>query len=219
MSMPSAMRRPYHFIPRALSSATQVPLHSFSPLALALALALASASASASAASSFVVAPARLAPAPYAAWAHSHFVWAEGSPNSSAVAALVEGYAARNVTVGGVDVDSGWSTGYNDFVVSPEFGDLAAFSDAMHAREVNVILWATALVNTDSPNFPQGNASGFFLRDFTNSTALVDWWHGRGAFLDYGNPYALLWWEAAMAGPLGADIDGWKVDGIDREWF
>jgi alpha-glucosidase (family GH31 glycosyl hydrolase) len=190
------------------------PRPSFRIGAAAALLALASAPTSASAAS-FVVAPARLAAAPYAAWAHSHFVWAEGEPNSSAVEALVAGYAARNVTVGGVDVDSGWSTGYNNFVVSPAFGDLAAFTDAMHAREVNVILWATALVNVDSPNFAEGNASGFFLRDFSDATALVDWWHGRGAFLDYGNPDALRWWEAAMAGPLGAGVDGWKVDGID----
>lgn len=167
------------------------------------------------AASAYVVPPAPLAAAPYAQWAHAHFVWAEGSPNASAVAALVASYAAANITVGAVDVDSGWATGFDDFVVSPAWGDLPAFVAGMHAIDVNVILWATALVNTDSPNYADGLARGYFLRDGFNDTALVDWWHGRGAFLDYGNAAALRWWEAAMAGALAAGVDGWKVDGID----
>lgn len=178
-------------------------------------VALAALALPAAVASGFVVPPAPLAAAPYAQWAHSHFVWEEGSPNASVCAALVAGYIARNISVGAVDVDSGWSTGYDNFVVAPAFGDLAGFVAAMHALDVNVILWATALINTDSPNYAEGLSRGFFLRDFSNATALVDWWHGRGAFLDYGNEDALAWWEAAMAGPLSAGVDGWKVDGID----
>ena len=188
-----------------------------SPTPLGPRLALLSAAALSALASppAFIVAPERLAAAPYAQWAHSHFVWAEGSPNASECAALVESYLARNISVGGLDVDSGWSTGFNNFVVAPAFGDLAALTARMHALDVNVILWATALVNTDSPNFAEGQAKGFFLRDAFNETALVDWWHGRGAFLDYGNADALAWWEAAMDGVLAAGVDGWKVDGID----
>jgi hypothetical protein len=186
----------------------------FAISAASLALA-AEASSAAAAAPAFVVPPAPLAAAPYAQWAHSHFVWGEDRPNASACAALVAAYAAQNITVGAVDVDSGWSTGFDNFVVDPAWGDLAAFVADMHARDVNVILWATALVNTDSPNYAEGVAKGYFIRDATNATALVSWWHGKGAFLDYGNPAALLWWEAAMANVLAAGIDGWKVDGID----
>ncbi len=43
----------------------------------------------------------------------------------------------------------------------------------------------------------------------------MNWWHGRGAFLDYGNPEAVAWWEAQMSGVLGCGVDGWKVDGTD----
>jgi len=175
----------------------------------------AAAAAAAAAADAFVVPPSPLAAAPYAQWAHSHFVWQDGLPTASGCAALVASYAAQNITVGAVDVDSGWATGFDDFVVDRRWGDLAAFVADMHARDVNVILWATALVNVDSPNYAEGLARGYFLRDYSNATALVSWWHGKGAFLDYGNAEALRWWEAAMAGVLAAGIDGWKVDGID----
>jgi hypothetical protein len=158
---------------------------------LSSAAALAAPSAAAGAAPRFVVAPERFAAAPYAQWAHAHFVWKEDSPNATQCAALVESYLARNISVGGLDVDSGWSTGYDNFVVTPAFGDLAGLTARMHALDVRVIMWATALVNTDSPNFAEGQAKGFFLRDALNETALVSWWHGRGAFLDYGNADAL----------------------------
>jgi hypothetical protein len=148
---------------------------------LSSAAALAAPSAAAGAAPRFVVAPERLAAAPYAQWAHSHGVWAEDSPNATQCAALVESYLARNISVGGLDVDSGWSTGYDNVVVTPAFGDLAGLTARMHALDVRVIMWATALVNTDSPNFAAGPAKGFFLRDALNETALVSWWHGRGA--------------------------------------
>ena len=55
--------------------------------------------------------------APYASWAHSHFVWVDASQSNQAnVSNLVAGYKAHNITVGAVDIDSGWSTGFNNFV-------------------------------------------------------------------------------------------------------
>ena len=45
--------------------------------------------------------------------------------------------------------------------------------------------------------------------------ALIKWWHGTGAFLDYSNPGALAWWQAQEAGVLALGVDGWKLDGSE----
>ena len=70
--------------------------------------------------------------APYAPWAHSHFVWLDSTKSNQAnVSNLVAGYQKHNITVGAIDIDSGWSTGYNNFVVdTAKFPDLVrdAFS-------------------------------------------------------------------------------------------
>lgn len=70
--------------------------------------------------------------APYAPWAHSHFVWLDSTKSNQAnVSNLVAGYQKHNITVGAIDIDSGWSTGYNNFVV-----DTAKFPDLV--RNVDV---------------------------------------------------------------------------------
>ena len=56
-------------------------------------------------------------PPPYAIWAHCHWVWLSGGATQQQVTQYLADYAARNITVGAVDIDSSWSTGYQNFVV------------------------------------------------------------------------------------------------------
>lgn len=59
------------------------------------------------------------AAAPYAPWAHSHWVWLSsggGRSNQTSVVQFAKEFLMRNISVGAVDVDSGWATGFNNFV-------------------------------------------------------------------------------------------------------
>ena len=167
----------------------------------------------------FVVPPAtHIAAAPYAPWAHSHFVWPDSSRSNQAnVTAYVAEYVAHNISVGGLDIDSEWATGNNNFIVdTSKFPDMAALVAAMHAQGVNVILWATSMIDTDSSNFGEAANNSYLIRDGFNQTALVDWWHGTGGFLDFGYPAAAAWWQSQMDNVLvGAGVDGFKLDGTD----
>ena len=71
------------------------------------------------------------------------------------------------------------------------------------------------MVDTDSPNYGEGLARGYYLRDVLNATGKVEWWHGTGSFLDYSSPAAAAWWYAPMDAVLALGVDGWKVDGTD----
>jgi len=52
------------------------------------------------------------------AWAHTHWVWLSSDKiTQQAEIDLVNGYLSRGVPVGALDIDSGWSTGFNNFIV------------------------------------------------------------------------------------------------------
>jgi alpha-glucosidase (family GH31 glycosyl hydrolase) len=66
--------------------------------------------------------------------------------------------------VGAVDIDSGWSTGFNNFVVdTSKFPDMKSLVDQAHAAGARVILWATSMVDTDSSNFGEMTAGNYCI--------------------------------------------------------
>ena len=53
---------------------------------------------------------------PYPAWAHSHWVWLSGkTQNQTNLLEMVKTYQAYNITVGALNIDSAWTTGFNNF--------------------------------------------------------------------------------------------------------
>jgi hypothetical protein len=155
--------------------------------------------------------------APYAPWAHSHFVWLVAfESNQANTTSLVASYQQHNITVGAIDLDSGWSTGYNNFIVDPsKFADMGSLIAGLHSQGIYTILWATSMVDTDSSNYDEGLAQGYYLRDAFNKTAKVKWWHGEGSFIDYSSPQALQWWQQQELLVLNLGVDGWKLDGSE----
>ena len=129
---------------------------------------------------------------------------------------LVEGYESRNITVGAINIDSGWSTGFNNFEVDtnkfPQFGQLV---EKMHEQDVRVILWITSMVDKDSSNYDEGFANNYYISNGFGQQAVLHWWHGDGSLLDYSNPNASSWWHKQMDKVLDLGVDGWKCDGTD----
>ena len=154
-------------------------------------------------------------------------VWLSSDPSPSfpsLLRDLLSGYRAHNISVGAVDIDSGWSTGYNNFVPQPKaFPDWFGFIQGLKKDfDIRVILWMTSMINIDSPNFNEALGAKYFVRDgFGNQATNLSWWHGVGGLLDYSNPAARSWWEAQMEpilrgnGTASTGVDGFKCDGTD----
>ena len=163
--------------------------------------------------------PVIFSAAPYAYWAHSHQVWLSAGSSQSQMRNMLDGYKSRNITVGALEIDSGWSTGFNNFVVDKtQFPAFQDWLDELHGRSLRVIMWMTSMINADSSNFADALSKGYFVRDSNGQQYLnFSWWHGVGGLLDYSQPEARAWWEAQMEeevlGPNG--VDGWKCDGTD----
>lgn len=135
---------------------------------------------------------------------------------------MVQGYLDRDVPVGAVDIDSQWATGDNNFVWNTDvYPNPQGMIDYFHSLDINVICWVTSLVDTDSPNYQEGLDNNYYVNTSREGghVGLVNWWHGKGAFIDYTNPEALQWWHKQMDNVLDMGLDGWKCDGTDPYTF
>ncbi|KJE89796.1 hypothetical protein CAOG_01220 [Capsaspora owczarzaki ATCC 30864] len=166
----------------------------------------------------FLVPPVELAAAPYADWAHSHWVWlASGPAGQNASLELVQEYLDRQIRVGGYDIDSGWATSYTTFEWdTKKYPDPQALIDSMHAQGVRVILWATSTIAVTSPLYNYTSEHGYLLKHLlTGKDAIIHYWHGDAAYIDYTNPDAVAFYHSLMDNQLKQGYDGWKNDGTD----
>ena len=105
---------------------------------------------------------------------------------------FVEEFLNHSIPVGAIDIDSAWSTGFNNFIVDTQkFPDMEGLVRQMHDRDIKVILWATSMVNTDSSNYAECIEQGFDIKNAINETDPLKWWHGKGVLLDYTNEAAV----------------------------
>ncbi len=155
--------------------------------------------------------PVELTPPPWPEWVLRHWVWENEGDQASALA-LTDGYLARDIPVGAQVIDRPWEVQPVAFEADPaRYPDLGQLVNDLHARDVRALMWIVSVVNETAGTFPEAFANGYFL----SNGALVDWWGGRGALLDYTNPAAVAWWHARMQNILALGIDGWKCDATD----
>lgn len=144
-------------------------------------------------------------------------VWlAAQDANQTSTWQLIQDYFAHNISVGAINLDSNWESGWTDFLPrTSAYPAIADLIDQFHSAGLRVICWATSMIDTDSPNFQTAESNGYLILNGLNETGLMKWWHGVGGLLDYTNPAALSWWQSQMDQALSLGIDGWKNDGTD----
>ncbi|MDP2435389.1 MAG: glycoside hydrolase family 31 protein [archaeon] len=95
-----------------------------------------------------------------------------GQANQQAEIDFVNGFLDRGIRVGAVDLDSGWSTGYNNFIWNTnKYPNATEMVDHFHSLGVRVILWVTSAINTDSSNFETAKENDYML----NNGRLIHW--------------------------------------------
>jgi len=153
------------------------------------------------------------------AWALECWLWEDDVNNAAYVDELLAGYVEHDIPVRTILIDSPWSYRYNDFDI-----DTALYPDAdnwftqLQDDGYRVVLWMTSMVNSynkglkleeDTVWFEQAKSNGYLASDGEQNK----WWKGKGGFIDYSNPRAMLWWRSMQQRVFDLGIDGWKLDG------
>ena len=152
-------------------------------------------------------------------WALECWVWEDDENTAEFTLELLDGYKEHDFPVRTVLIDSPWSTRYNDFIVDKKrFPEPAEFFKKLQDDGYRVVLWTTNNVNSVSKDtaipkdqdwYQTAAQKGYIV----GGDHQINWWKGRGGFIDYSNPEAMKWWRGLQQQVLDWGVDGWKLDG------
>lgn len=152
------------------------------------------------------------------AWALECWLWEDDYNTAAYVDTLLAGYAAYDIPVRTVILDSPWSTAYNNFKVDTLlYPNPEKWFNKLQNDGYRVVLWMTCMVNTFDKDIQSKHNKEWFDKAVNDGYLAangrqIEWWKGKGGFLDYTNPDAERWWHAMQQRVFDYGIDGWKLD-------
>ncbi|KAL8204190.1 UNVERIFIED_CONTAM: hypothetical protein K2H54_068705 [Gekko kuhli] len=94
-----------------------------------------------------------------------------------------------------IEIDDMYMRNYGDFDFDPvKFPDVSEMFEKLKRGGFNVTLWIHPFVHVSSPNFEVGKEL-FVMEPAGHAPAMVTWWNGKGAILDFTNPSAREWFQ------------------------
>jgi len=135
---------------------------------------------------------------------------------------------AKNIVANGFEpgiliIDEGWHTKYGQWKFDfHKFPDPKGMIEQLHEMGFIVMLWVTPLVTADGREFIQAIRHDFnpetydqlFLRNKAGEVALVEWWNGRSAILDFRKNCDRNYLASRLQFLMEEyGVDGFKFDG------
>ncbi|XP_020822569.1 myogenesis-regulating glycosidase [Phascolarctos cinereus] len=99
-----------------------------------------------------------------------------------------------------LEIDDMYTPAYGDFTFDEaKFPNATEMFRKLQEAGLRVTLWVHPFVNYNSSSFGEGVERGLFVREPTGRLpALVRWWNGIGAVLDFTNPAAREWFQGHL---------------------
>ena len=113
-------------------------------------------------------------------------------------------------------IDNGWEENYGVWYFNGRrFPDPHAMMDRLHELGFKVILWMVPFVTADTFTFQLmcRKDPTMFVRTQSGEPAIVKWWEGYSALLDFSNPAAMDWMRSELKRLQDEyGVDGFKFD-------
>ena len=136
--------------------------------------------------------------------------------NQKGIIEYAEGIIREGYTPGVIMIDEGWQKSYGDWTFDEKkFPDPKYMTDYLHSLGFKVMLWVVPMVCPDGKYYRQyRNDTRHFLRTEKGKPALVEWWNGVSAILDFtkeeDNEFLYSQLDRLVE---DYGIDGFKLDG------
>ena len=144
-------------------------------------------------------------------------------PTEEGVLAYAKRIVEEGFTPGILMIDEGWQSHYGSWQFDLyKFPHPKEMVEKLHALGFKVMLWVTPLVTADGPDyikcfyreFNPGGLKNLFLRTKSGEVALVKWWNGYSAILDFRKECDREYLGSRLTYLMQEyGIDGFKFDG------
>lgn len=119
-------------------------------------------------------------------------------------------------------IDDIWQKDYGNFEFDPEkFPDPKGMIKELHDKGFRIMLWLTPFISPDSKEFRLLRDEGALITEKgSNNPAVIYWWDGYSACLDFTKPQAVKWLSTQLK-KLQSDygVDGFKFDAADFHFY
>ncbi|MGH7022844.1 MAG: TIM-barrel domain-containing protein [Caulobacteraceae bacterium] len=147
-----------------------------------------------------------LAPAWSLGFSGSSMALADAPDAQARLAGYLDECAARNIPCPSFHLSSGYTTaGAKRHVLTwnaDKFPDPARFASAFAERGTRLAANVKPALMEDHPLFAEAAGRGLFIAEDDGAPALVQFWDGLGAYLDFTNPETCDWWKGRIRDSL-----------------
>ncbi len=128
-------------------------------------------------------------------------------------------------------IDDTWQENYGLWQFHPgRFPHPKAMMDQLHQMGFKVMLWVCPFVSADSPPYRlleskkalllEGNGDTTQWVNAKTAPAIIRWWNGASAVLDFTNPVAVKWFKEQLNQLQNTyGVDGFKFDAGDAYFY
>lgn len=132
---------------------------------------------------------------------------------------------------GVIMIDDTWQEDYGKWTFHPgRFPDPKQMIDQLHQMGFKVMLWVCPFVSADQTMIVQKimKFKGFLMQqkpdkltwDKATDPAIINWWNGYSALLDFTNPQSVEWFNQQLDGLVKEyGVDGYKLDAGDMNFY
>jgi alpha-glucosidase (family GH31 glycosyl hydrolase) len=133
---------------------------------------------------------------------------------------------ARNILANGFPagvlmIDDNWQEDYGKLNFHPgRFPNPRQMTDSLHSMGFKIMLWVCPFVSPDCDVYRELRNKKYFVTDSKGNPAIISWWNGESALLDFTNPAAAGWYKAQLNKLTTVyGVDGFKFDAGNFEYY